>query len=60
MNMNRLMETGPPPLVEITWALVQTLPVNKKIHKKLSTIGDRCVYSCAFAYVLCPLHRRAA
>eukprot|EP00752_Nemacystus_decipiens_P004045 g3704.t1 len=37
----RLMKTGPPPLVDITWALVQTLPVNKKIHEKLSTMGGR-------------------
>eukprot|EP00903_Cladosiphon_okamuranus_P019913 g18301.t2 len=37
----RLMKVGPPPLVDITWALVQTLPVNKHIHEQLSTMGGR-------------------
>lgn len=36
------MEAGSPPLVDITWALVQTLPVNKRIHEDLESMGGRC------------------
>lgn len=35
------MEVGPPPLVEVTWALVQTLPVNARIYEELNTMGGR-------------------
>ncbi|CAM9534532.1 unnamed protein product, partial [Ectocarpus sp. 8 AP-2014] len=37
----RLMEVGPPSLVDVTRALVQTLPVNERIHKELRTMGGR-------------------
>lgn len=37
------MKVGPPPLVDVTWALVQTLPVNNRIHEELNTMGGRCV-----------------
>ncbi|CAM9482017.1 unnamed protein product [Scytosiphon promiscuus] len=39
----RLMEVGPPSLVDVTWALVQTLPVNERIHLELNTMGGRWV-----------------
>ncbi|CAB1113461.1 unnamed protein product [Ectocarpus sp. CCAP 1310/34] len=35
------MEVGPPSLVDVTRALVQTLPVNERIHKELRTMGGR-------------------
>lgn len=37
----RLMEVGPPSLVDVTWALVQTLPVNDDIDFELNTMGKR-------------------
>ena len=39
----RLMEVGPPPLVDVTWVLVQTLPVNKLIHEELESMDGRWV-----------------
>lgn len=37
----RLMEAGPPPLVEVAWALIQTLPINAHIHGELESMGNR-------------------
>ena len=37
----RLMEVGPPPLVDVTWVLVQTLPVNRLIHEELESMAGR-------------------
>ena len=36
------MEVGSPPLVDMTWALVETLPVNKLIHQELESMAGRC------------------
>lgn len=36
------MEAGPEPLVEVAWALIQTLPVNTRIHEELESMGGRC------------------
>lgn len=42
VTWRRLMEAGPPALVEVTWSLIQTLPVNENIYEELESMGGRC------------------